>query len=96
MDPKAVKDLAFAIKKELNNMLLVIAHTHEGKPGITVMISESVVAPHDLHAGHMVRDLARHFQGGGGGQPFFATAGGKDPKGLTQALEDSRKRVESL
>ncbi|MFO7999244.1 MAG: alanine--tRNA ligase-related protein, partial [Bacteroidales bacterium] len=91
MDPKAVKDLAFSIKERVKNLFLVIGHEWEGKPGLTVMIAESLVKEKGLHAGNLVRELAKHIQGGGGGQAFFATAGGKDPSGLDKALAESRK-----
>ena len=94
MEPQRVKDLAFAVKTLVEDLFLVIAHEHEGKPGITVMLSESVVKSKDLHAGHLVRDLAKHIEGGGGGQPFFATAGGKNPNGLDKVLAESRLAVE--
>jgi len=93
MEPRLVKDLAFALKTMVDDLYLVIAHEYEGKPGITVMLSESVVSSKGLHAGHLVRELARHIAGGGGGQPFFATAGGKDPAGLDKALAESRKKL---
>ncbi len=91
MDPKSVKDLAFAVKEKVSDLFLVIAHESDGKPGITVMIAESLVKTRGLHAGNLVRDLARHIQGGGGGQPFFASAGGKDAGGLDKVLSESRK-----
>jgi alanyl-tRNA synthetase len=95
MEPKLVKDLAFEVKAQVDDLFLVIAHDHEGKPGITVMLSESVVKAKGLHAGHLVRDLARHIDGGGGGQPYFATAGGKNLTGLDKALAESRKVLDA-
>lgn len=94
MDPKAVKDLAFALKARVRDLFLVVGHEDGGKPGITVMIAESVVGEKGLHAGNLVRELARYIQGGGGGQPFFATAGGKDASGIDKALAESRKLLE--
>ncbi|MDD5813588.1 MAG: DHHA1 domain-containing protein, partial [Bacteroidales bacterium] len=57
------------------------------KPMLTVMISDDVVRDHGLNAGKLVREAARHIQGGGGGQPHFATAGGKNPDGLSAAVD---------
>ena len=57
-------------------------------------ISKELATSRNLHAGTIVRELGRHIQGGGGGQPFFATAGGKDPAGISEALAASRAIVE--
>ncbi|HEY1025383.1 MAG TPA: alanine--tRNA ligase-related protein, partial [Sphingobacteriaceae bacterium] len=84
---EAVKNLAYAIKDIQENLFLVLAADLEGKPNITVMISEDLVKEKGLHAGNIVKDLAKEIQGGGGGQPFFATAGGKDLDGLDKALQ---------
>ncbi|HSV89326.1 MAG TPA: DHHA1 domain-containing protein, partial [Bacteroidales bacterium] len=63
------------------------------KPGFAIMISENLVEERKLHAGNMVRSLAVHIQGGGGGQAFFATAGGKKPEGLIRIIEEARKYI---
>ncbi len=82
----AVKNLAYQLKDIVADLFLVLATEIEGKPGITVMISENLVKDKGLHAGNIVRELAKEIQGGGGGQPFYATAGGKDAGGLDKAL----------
>jgi len=87
LDANSVKQIAFPLRKELENVLLVVASNADGKPSITVSISDNLVAEKGLNAGQIVRDLAKEIQGGGGGQPFFATAGGKDISGLDRALE---------
>jgi alanyl-tRNA synthetase len=69
---------------------MVLATEIDGKPGLTVMVSENLVKEKGLNAGNIIRDLAKEIQGGGGGQPFFATAGGKDASGLDKALEKAR------
>lgn len=86
----AVKGLAYAVKDIMSNLFLVLATDIEGKPAITVMVSENLVIEKNLNAGAIVRELAKEIQGGGGGQPFFATAGGKDSTGLQRALEKAR------
>lgn len=93
MDARSAKDLAFKVKAKTDRLFLVIAHLDGDKPGISIMISESLVKERGLHAGNLVRELAGHIRGGGGGQPFFATAGGKDPAGLDKVLEESRKVI---
>ncbi|OYY00900.1 MAG: hypothetical protein B7Y76_06790 [Sphingobacteriia bacterium 35-40-5] len=86
----AVKSLAYAVKDLLNDLFLVLACDIDGKPSLTVMVSENLVKERNLNAGNIVRELAKEIQGGGGGQPFFATAGGKDSSGLVKALEKAK------
>lgn len=96
LDAKAAKDLAFAVKGKLDHFLMVLGYEEEEKAGIIVMISESVAAEKDLHAGNLVRELATHINGGGGGQPFFATAGGKNADGLDKVMQESKKIFERI
>jgi alanyl-tRNA synthetase len=86
----AVKNLAYQIKDIVPNLFLVLAAAIDGKPNLTVMLSENLVKEKGLNAGNIIRELAKEIQGGGGGQPFFATAGGKDLTGLDSALEKAR------
>ena len=92
-DTAQIKDLAYQIKGETENLYLVIGSVIDGKPILTVMISESLVTRLGLHAGNIIRESAREMQGGGGGQPFFATAGGKDVKGLDRAMTSARQAL---
>jgi alanyl-tRNA synthetase len=85
-DAAQVKDLAYQLKGETENLYLVIGSVIQGKPVLTVMISDTLINSLGLHAGNIIRDSAREMQGGGGGQPFFATAGGKDVNGLEKAM----------
>jgi len=87
LDASGAKDLAYALKNDIENLFLVLAYECEGKPGIAVMISENLVAEKGMDASKIVRELAKEIQGGGGGQPFFATAGGKKVEGIEKALE---------
>ena len=86
----AVKNLAYQLKDIVADLFLVLAADFDGKPNLTVMISDNLVKDKNLNAGNIVRELAKEIQGGGGGQPFFATAGGKDISGLDKALEKAK------
>ena len=87
LDAKGVKDLAHELGGELDNLFLFFGTENDGKATLTCYISKGLVASKNLHAGTIVRELGKHIQGGGGGQPFFATAGGKNPAGLDAALD---------
>ena len=82
-----LKDLAFQFKGEIDNLFLVLGAEINGKPNLTVMISENLVDEKGLNAGQIVREAGKEIKGGGGGQPFYATAGGKDPSGIPAAIE---------
>ena len=88
MKQDAAKDLVFKIRAaEPERMLCVVGSTFDGRPTLSVMISEDLVKEHGLNAGQMVREAAKLIKGGGGGQPQFATAGGKDIDGLSAAVD---------
>ena len=88
MKQDVAKDLVFKIRAaEPERMLCVIGSTFDGRPTLSVMISEDLVKEHNLNAGQMVREAAKLIKGGGGGQPHFATAGGKDMDGLSAAVD---------
>lgn len=91
---EAVKSLAYAVKDLVDNLFLVLACDIDGKPSLTVMVSENLVKEKNLNAGNIVRELAKEIQGGGGGQPFFATAGGKDSSGLSRVLEKAKSYID--
>ncbi|MDQ1138918.1 alanine--tRNA ligase [Pedobacter agri] len=81
----AVKNLAFSLKDMIDNLFLVFTTEIDGKPGITVMLSDDLVKK-GMNASNIVRELGKEIQGGGGGQPFYATAGGKNSAGLPNVL----------
>ena len=88
MTAQSAKDLAFKVREAIGeNLLCVIGSVDQGKPMLTVMMTEDVVKDHNLNAGQLVREAAKLIQGGGGGQPHFATAGGKNPDGLSAAVD---------
>ena len=88
MKASDAKDLAFKIRQDVpQNLLCVIGSVDDGKPMLTVMMSEDMVKEHGLNAGQMVREAAKLINGGGGGQPHFATAGGKNADALSAAAD---------
>ncbi|MDP3641597.1 MAG: alanine--tRNA ligase [Bacteroidota bacterium] len=90
---QAVKDLAFQLKGEINNLFLALGSVIGGKPSISVMIADNLVAEKGLNAGTIVRESAKEMLGGGGGQAFYATAGGKDVSGLGAAIKKAKSFV---
>jgi len=94
MPAEVAKDIAFQIKGQFpENSAFVGATSHTNKPMLTVMFSDDLVKDHGMNASQIVRDAARHIQGGGGGQPHFATAGGKNPEGLSNALTEIMDQI---
>jgi len=92
-DAGAVKDLAFQLEREVENAFVLLASPNGDKALLTLIINKDLAAAKDLNAGQMIRELAREIKGGGGGQPHFATAGGKDPNGLDNAVAKVREMV---
>ena len=88
MEPAAAKDLAFKIRAAVDGSLLCVLGTRaQDKPQLTIMLSDDMVSDHGLNAGQMVREAAKLIQGGGGGQPHYAQAGGKNADGLSAAVD---------
>lgn len=88
------KDIAFQIRSQFPvNSIFVGATQYENKPMLTLMISDDLVKDHELNASQIIRDAAKHIQGGGGGQPHFATAGGKNLEGLSNALHEIMENI---
>jgi alanyl-tRNA synthetase len=86
LSPEGAKDLAYELGTLGKNIFLVLATAEEGKPMLSCYVSKELVAEKNLNAGQVVRELGKYIQGGGGGQPFFATAGGKNVEGIQEAL----------
>ncbi|MCL4158090.1 UNVERIFIED_CONTAM: hypothetical protein GTU68_024231 [Idotea baltica] len=90
LDASGIKDVCFELGSQFDNLFLLFGAEHNGKAILSCYVSKELVASKDLNAGTIVRELGKHIQGGGGGQPFFATAGGKNPAGIEAALEASK------
>ncbi|WP_247237468.1 alanine--tRNA ligase [Telluribacter sp. SYSU D00476] len=86
----ALKQLSYELRQQVDNLVAVLGTELNGKPQLSVYIAEELVKEKQLNAGQIVKELAKEIRGGGGGQPFFATAGGSNPEGLDQALEKAR------
>lgn len=87
LDAGGIKDILFQFKSDLNEPFVALIGGVDGKKAsLNIMISESLVASKSWHAGNLVKEYAKHIDGGGGGQNFFATAGGKNPAGLEAAI----------
>ncbi|OFX83847.1 MAG: alanine--tRNA ligase [Bacteroidetes bacterium GWF2_33_16] len=91
----AIKDLAFQLKNEIENLFLVLGAEIDGKATISIMISDNLVKDKKLNAGQLIREIAKEIDGGGGGQPFYATAGGKNKDGLPIAIEKIKQLIKS-
>ncbi len=93
-DSNAIKNLAYQLEKEAGNVVIVFGAVVKEKPQLTVVISKELAESNkDLHAGTIIRELAKNIKGGGGGQAFFATAGGKDASGLDAALGQAKEML---
>jgi alanyl-tRNA synthetase len=95
LNPEGAKDLAYELGTLGTNLFLVIATAEDDKPMLSCYISKELVVEKNLNAGTVVRELGKYIQGGGGGQPFFATAGGKNVAGIKEALEKAVNFVKS-
>jgi len=91
LDASGVKDLCFELGSQFTNLFLLFAVENGGKAMLSCYVSKELVADKGLNAGQIVRELGKHIHGGGGGQPFFATAGGKNTDGINDALEAAKQ-----
>lgn len=87
VDAVAMRDISYQLKGEYESLLVVLGSAIDGKANLSVMVSDNLISEKGVHAGNIIREAAKAIQGGGGGQPFFATAGGKNPKGLQEAVD---------
>ncbi len=94
LDAAGMKDLAYEMGSEMENAFILFGADNDGKALLTCYISKELAKERELNAGTIVRELGKHIQGGGGGQPFFATAGGKNPEGIENALLAAKNYIE--
>lgn len=88
-----IKNILFEIKNEVENCFLVLGAEINGKPSLSVIVSDNLVKEKNLNAGTIVRELAKEINGGGGGQAFYAQAGGSKPEGLAAAIEKAKSLI---
>ncbi|MEX1382595.1 alanine--tRNA ligase [Lutibacter sp.] len=93
LDQNSIKDLCFDLGNAIDNLFLLVGTESDGKAFLTCFISKNLVTEKDLNAGKVVRELGKLIQGGGGGQPFYATAGGRNPEGIEKALEKGKEFI---
>jgi alanyl-tRNA synthetase len=86
----AIKNLSFELRDQVDNLFMVLGADVNGKPSLSVIISDNLVKDKKLNAGTIIREIAKEIAGGGGGQPFYATAGVTDSKGISKALEKAK------
>ena len=89
LDAAGAKDLAYEIGGTGTNFFILLGTVTDGKPMLTAYVSKEIVESKGLNAGQIVRELGKYIQGGGGGQAFFATAGGKNPEGMAEAIANA-------
>ncbi len=92
-DAEMLRDAAFRLKNEVENLVLVLGSSLNQKALLVIMISENIVTEKGLNASNMIREISKEIVGGGGGQPFFATAGGKKPEGLKAAISQAKELI---
>lgn len=91
-----LKNLSFQLKNEVDNLIAIIAANIEGKPILSIIINEDLVAAKELNASLWVKNLSRLIKGGGGGQAFYATAGGSNPEGIAALLTEAKQMITTL
>jgi len=95
-DAQILKELSYQLKTEVHNMVCILGAEANGKAAISIMISENLIDEHSLNAAAMIKEAAVHIRGGGGGQAFYATAGGSNASGLRNAIETAATTIRNL
>jgi alanyl-tRNA synthetase len=93
LDAGSIKDIAYQLKGETSNFVGIFGGVEDDKCSLTIIIDEALAKEKGLDAGKIIREISKHIQGGGGGQAFFATAGGKNKQGVDKAIEEFRTLV---
>jgi alanyl-tRNA synthetase len=94
LDAGSIKDIAYQLKGETSNFIGIFGGVEEDKCSLTIIIDENLAKEKGLDAGKIIREISKHIQGGGGGQAFFATAGGKNTSGVDKAIETFRAFID--
>ena len=94
LDGASIQDILFQLKGEIDNFIGVIGGKEGSKCSLSIIASDNIVKEKGFHAGNTIKEVSGHIQGGGGGQPFFAKAGGKKPDGLRQAIDAVLEKIE--
>ena len=89
----AIKNISFELRNQIPDSFILLASENDGKAMLSLIISDSLVQSGNLNATTVIRNISKHIQGGGGGQPFYATAGGKNPAGIDAAIEEALKMI---
>lgn len=92
----SIKNISFELKNQIDNLFFLAGAEIDGKAHLSLIISEHLIKEKNLNAMNIIRELSKEIQGGGGGQPFYATAGGKNPEGIDRALEKGRSMISGL
>jgi alanyl-tRNA synthetase len=93
LDASSIKDILFNLKGEVANFVGVIGGKDAGKCSLSVIAADNIVSEKEFHAGNTIREVSKLIQGGGGGQPNFATAGGKNADGLKEAMTIVKSKI---
>jgi alanyl-tRNA synthetase len=91
-----VKKIAYDLRNEVPNLFLILGAKIGGKAHLTLMFDDELVKSKNLNAGKLIRTLAKNIQGGGGGQAFYASAGGRNAQGIDKAIHEAKQLAESL
>ena len=94
--PEEVKNILFELNNEVKNFMGLLAHPQKEKVYLSLIIHPEIVKTHQLNASQIIRELAKHINGGGGGQPHFAQAGGTNKEGLNAAIQDAKKILSNV
>ena len=92
----AIKGLSFDLRNQIDNLVLLLGAEVDGKPHLSLIVSDNLVKEKNINASNLIRNIAKEIQGGGGGQPFYATAGGKNSNGLDAAIKIGNKLISEL